>query len=255
MAEDREIERLIREITGRVLARLEPAPSLPRAGHAPRILVLLPVASANLAVLADELARLITSDTRVRILCERELLGDIESGGLRGKLGSDIGVFSETDLSSALVEAGHCDLVLVGSIGFEHARALTEMRDGQPFVRLVSQALLAGRRVALVKDDLRSSGQGSRGRAGEEAARLLRELDRLGLQLVDLAGISGLVEVIGTSGTTLARSFGGLVTEQDVERLAREGENLITLSEGTIVTPLAASRAHDLGIELVKPNE
>ncbi|HUU01879.1 MAG TPA: hypothetical protein VM425_10580 [Myxococcota bacterium] len=252
MADDKEIERLIEEITGRVLARLGSPASLPPAGHAPRILVVLPVASANLGILADQLAPLVAGGARVRVLCESALLGDIDSGGLRGKLGGDISAFSEADLSYALGEIGRDDLVLVGSIGFEHARALIDRRDGQPFVRLVSQALLAGRRVALVTDDLRPSGLGARGQTGAEAASILRDLDTLGLQPVAAADIAGLIEHIGTSGTTRARSFDGLVTEDDVEQLARAGERQLTLPAGTIVTPMAESRARDLGIEIVK---
>ncbi len=255
MADDKEIERLIEEITGRVLARLEPASGLSPAGRAQRILVLLPVASGNLGLLADQLAPLVAGGARVKVLCERGLLGDIESGGLRGKLGGDVGVFSDADLSGVLAETCRDDLVLVGSIGFEYARALIEMRDGQPFVRLVSQALLAGRRVALVADDLQPSGQGARGKMGAEAASLLRDLDTLGLQPVAAADVAGLIERIGTAGTTLARSFNGLVTEEDVEQSARAGDGRLTLPAGTIVTPMAASRARDLGIEIVKLDE
>ena len=43
---------------------------------------------------------------------------------------------------------------------------------------------------------------------------------------------------------------GDLLTEADVERFAKSGERRLRLSVGTIVTPLAASRAAELGIEI-----
>jgi hypothetical protein len=195
---------------------------LARLGYHPRVLAASPV--------ADELERLAgkVHFTAPVQKIEEANLGEILAG-LRGH-----------------------DLVVIGSLGFELARATLDLADQNPWVRLVSQALLKKLPVILVADDLAPGTGSARDRLTARSADLLRDLAGLGLRPVPLDKLGVLTHDLAQSASTLSRAAGGLVTEADVEQLVAEGERRLVLPPQTIVTPLARSRATELGLEIVK---
>ena len=44
----------------------------------------------------------------------------------------------------------------------------------------------------------------------------------------------------------------GLLLEEDIIALHRQGQRSLTVEKGTIITPLAQDKARDLGIELIR---
>jgi len=250
MIDDKEIEDLIRVIAQRVLARLGEGGEEAGSGSI-KLLLLLPDSTAGIERLASRVGKWVASGVDLRAIVSPAVARDLDASGLRGKLGRELCTFDEVDLCAELAGIDQKNLVLVGSIGFESARALCELRDGSPFVRLVSQAILHNKQVAVIADDLKPRAGAGQGRAAVEAESLLRDLERNDLVLIDTEEVWNLISRLRAGASTLTRTVGDLLTEEDVERLAAEGERKLTLSSRTVVTPLAASRAAELGIELV----
>ncbi len=254
MPSDRDIERLIRTVTDLVVARLgdgSPSRAIARYGgrrpeaRRPKVHLLLPVPTAHADRLAAQIERLTRQGFEVRTAAAPGVLDWLQRTGLESRLGSEV---------AALDEAGPCDyrprdLAVLGSLGFAVLSRLCDLDDGDPFVRLVSQALLAGVRVLAVADDLTPRGT-ARGPVPGRAVELLREVKRLGVEPIAGADLAGYVERLVAADTTLARSMAELLCEADVERLAASGQDRLVLSGSTIVTPLARSRAAELGLEL-----
>jgi len=143
------------------------------------------------------------------------------------------------------------DAVVVGALGFAWARRLLALDDDEPGVRLVLGALLAGRPVLAAEDGLRPAPT-ARGKVADRARELLRELAALGLGLHPLAELGARLAGLRASRDPTARALGGLVSEADVEALHRAGERRVALARGCLITPLARTRAVELGLELLE---
>ncbi|HOX44009.1 MAG TPA: hypothetical protein PK668_10455 [Myxococcota bacterium] len=223
-----QLEALVREVTQAVLAQLAAGATGPDAWRG-KALILLPVPPARpdaLAGLAEEARRLGFGV---------ETLPGLDAGAAAAALGA--------------LQPG--DVVVVGSLGFAWARRLVELDDGEPGVRLVLGALLAGRPVLAASDGL-SAGPAVRGRVAERAHELLRELIALGLGLRPLAELGASLAGLRAGRDTGGRALGGLLGEADVEALHRAGERRVRLARGCLVTPLARTRAAELGLELIE---
>lgn len=252
MDDQRDIEALIREVTEVVLARLGADRS---SGDASRVILVLPVPTAGLERLARWCQDLSAGTTRVTVVAADAVMGEMERRGLKGRFGREVLSARGCDLGALADRPGGRDLVVVGGLGFRFARALAGLQDDDPCVWIVARALLAGHTVVMVTDDLTPSAGAHQAGAAAEAGRLLRELETLGLQPATGAALAERVDRWLQGSTTLVRSMGGLVSEADIERAAAEGQRGLRLPAGTLVTPLALSRAAELGIELTREDE
>jgi hypothetical protein len=249
MPSDHDIERLIRQVVDRVLAqRQKPGdddePALRRTVH-----LLLPIQTRHVDGLADQIRRLRSRGHGVRCGTTARVLAWLERTGRRADLGDEVIALDEACLENALGDYGPRDLVVLGSMGFTIAGRLAALDDEDPLVRLVSQALMSGVRVLAVDDDLTA---GQAGSLSGRAARSLRELAGLGIELLPGAELAARIAREEAADTTLSQSLAGLLTEADVDRLVGAGQRRVVLGGNTIVTPLARSRAGALGLELVE---
>ena len=249
--DEREREQLVRRITDRVLARLgrAAAPS-PQARRG--VLLLLPVVPLRLAELAAEVARVRAVGHDVRTLAWPVVLRELDRTGLRERFGSgllDAAQAGPVDLEAARHPG---DLVVLGALGFASARRLVELQDDDPLVRVVAQTLLGGGTVLAAVDELSPHAPGVAGELVRRAETLRRGLEQLGLAPVTGGEWEERLGRAAAAATTVARSVGGLLSEDDVRRLHAAGERRLVLPPRTIVTPLARSRAAALGLELVE---
>jgi hypothetical protein len=245
------IEELVQAVTAEVLARLEPSVALPAAPvvtrRPERLWSILPGPSGRPALPASLAA------SAAEVGLEPVLLvppGQPWAEALhRGPR-----VLDGPGLERALAEQGPGDILVLLGLGFELARRLLALEDDDPVVRLAARGLLAGAPVLAASDDLDPAPR-ARGRAVERARELTRELGALGLELVPAAELSERVRRLRAAAGSLAAELGGLVTEAEVEALAARGERRVRLGRGCLVTPLAASRAAELGLELARLEE
>ncbi|MBI5487601.1 MAG: hypothetical protein HY905_09735 [Deltaproteobacteria bacterium] len=272
MSETTDLESLVRAVTDLVVARLGggaarhglqasgyrlQAPGRPdeatpvRAGNARGdVFVLLPVAPARPEDLARRLEELGRLGWRVRGSAAPEARAAMEHAGL------------SSHVALAPLDPGHRDpadppgrparheVVVLGSLGFAFARRLAALDDDDPFVRRIARALLDGRKVLALGDDLAPAPAAAGGTAAHEAADVLQRLERLGLEVHRTAELEGVLARLTDAGATVARAAGGLLTEAEVVRLREAGETRLVLAPHTIVTPLARSKAAELGLTL-----
>lgn len=171
--------------------------------------------------------------------------------GLLDRLGPDVLDLGDGEASRVLGELSPGDVIVVGTLGFELARGILDLSDGDPCVRIITQGLLRGHRGVAVADDL-TAPEGVESTVASRAGQVLRELEGLGVRILALDGLEIMVEELTALERTGSRAFGGLVTEADVEAFAAGGGRRVDLPARTIVTPLALNRAVELGVELKK---
>lgn len=263
-----ELEDLIQAVTDAVMRALgepgaslsEPrgtaldAPSRPTAAREDggrRFLVIVPLPTANLASLARGLESLLIGGNRVTALLEPHVKNEAASRGLLQSFGPDVADLGNDTASQVIAGIAPGDLVVVGSLGFDLARGILELADSDPAVRIVTQALLRGNRVVTLSDDL-TPPAGVNNAVTAKAARTLRDLEGAGLTVLPLKDLAILAEDLAALDRTESRAFGGLVTEADVEAFAAGGGKQIDLPARTVVTPLASSRAVELGVAIRK---
>ena len=257
MADARDIEILVRAVTERVLARTQAAAVQPAVqpgateARRRRLVMLLAAPSGHLKELAARVEQLIRAGWPVQTLTCEAAQAEIEQTGLRTRFGTEMQSLAEAGVSQVLGKLGHGDLLVLGTLGFAFVRRLQALDDDDPFVRLCSQALLGGVRVAAIKDDLSPPGIGPQGPLGQRAEDLLGDLASLGIDLLPGAELSGWLEGLAAADVTLSKTVGSLLTESDVEQVAASGERRLVLPARCIVTPLAWTRAADLGLALL----
>ena len=251
-------EGLIRAVTEQVLSRLGAHPgaqaeagvAAPAVRAPRRVLLLLPSASRGLSRLSAQVAELIQRGHRVTVLTRTAVAGDLERLGLQGRLGPELLTVEAHGLTGLLVELDPRDWVVLGSLGFSLAKALLSRDDQDPFVRVISQALLSGGPVALLPEDLRSDPAAARSSLALEGQSLLRDLQGMGISAVPAGELVRTALALESTDGTLTREAGTLLTEEDVRRLHQAGERRLVLGRRTLLTPLAKSRAAELGLEI-----
>ncbi len=242
------------------------APSSPRNGGTPAgsawganplsrsrprsLLVLLPAASSKLSMFASLLPPLAERGWAARFLGSRELSSEpAMMAGMPAPPSFE--PLSAAMVSPLLASIRPPDAILVGSLCFSFASRLIRLDDDDPFVRLILSAKLMGLSVMVLRDDLEAAA-GVSGEIPRRASELLREIDRLGLEVLPADGLETRLERAASGGSIAARGAGGLITEDDVEKLHDSGERRLVLSPRTIITPLARSRAAELGLDLIE---
>jgi hypothetical protein len=224
-----DIESLVKQVVEAVTDRLaDPQPETPAGG---RIFLLLPLPSRVLSVLKNQVSHL-------------------------SRRGHEIAVFEGVTLENAslpnlLERMNPKDQVVLGTIGFQMARDILEIKDNVPIVRLLTQAALAGSRVWVVTDDL-SAPEGNQGALAFPGEQVQRDLQNMGFLLVRAEELASALLRSAPLDTTLSRTIDGLLSETDVVKLYESGERALNISRKTVLTPLAKSRADLLGLKIVR---
>ncbi len=245
-----DIERLIQQVTELVLARLGGSQRPQPPARRRPIELLLPVQPAGDAAVLRAIAQLTCAGNPVACRTTAAVAEWLQRSGRRSQLDGPVTVLADS-LDEALAALDGRALWVLGSLGFGLAGRLARLEDDDPFVRLLSQALLRGRRVLLAAEELEPAAAVG-GPVAERAAGLLAELERLGCERLSAAALADRVAALEAGDSTASQALAGLVTEADVEQLAADGPRRLALAPGTIVTPLARSRAGELGLELIE---
>jgi len=254
------LENLIQAVTEAVMRRLGEPEASPSdrleatagpSGQSLSFVVLVPLPTPVLDPLARAVGSLIRGGGRVKALVHRGVREEAARQGLLDRLGPDVRDLDDGEASRMLGELSAGDVIVIGSLGFELARGILDLRDSDPAVRIITQGLLRGHRVVAAADDL-TAPEGMESAVASRAGQVLRELEGLGVRLLPLDGLEIMAEEITALERTGSRAFGGLVTEADVEAFAAGGGSRVDLPARTIVTPLALNRAAELGVELKK---
>jgi hypothetical protein len=252
VAQELDIERLVRSVTDVVVERLSGGKAAESFAPRGELLLLLPVPPVRPTELAGRIDLLRRTGWSVSVLASPPALAELDRVGLRAALAAEPLEPGRGGVAAAPARLSPQTVLVVGALGFAFAQRLAELDDDDPFVRVVSRALLDGRKVYAVADDLAPRGAG----AGSEAARLgaerLRGLERLGLGTIAAAELESVAGRLSDLRATVSRAAGGLLTEADVVRLREAGETRLVLAPRTIVTPLARTKAAELGLALVE---
>lgn len=246
-----DLDQLVRVITDQVLARLREAP---RSSRSPVLTVIWPApTSAKEAILAGVEA--FRADGRqVRWLVREDLVDEVRSPLPAGEQ-ARCHALGKAPVQAILADLGPGDAVLVAAVHFDAARRLLALDDALDWIHVLLQAHLAGRPVLICDDLLTVRGLAAQNPVAEEARSLARRLGQAGYRLVPSRELPRRLGDLTRSGDAGLRDAPGLVTEQDVERLVRAGHRELVLHPRTLVTPLAAGRAAELGLELLRPQE
>lgn len=241
-----DIEALVAAVTAEVMGRLSAAPAAP-ARRA--IAFLLPLPGRALPRLLAAALACQRRGNDVELLAAPETEAALRQTGLAAAPGSlqPLAAAAAARLTRGIDSR---DVFVLGSVSFSLLRRLIHREDDDPCARLLLSARLRGCPVLVLGDDL--EGEGALGR---EAAGRLRELAGLGMTAIPSLELEAALRRLEASPGTAARELGGLLTEADVERLVAAGERRLKLSRRTAVTPLARSRANELGLVLEREED
>ncbi len=249
MADAPDREKFIRLVTEAVTARLEQKP----AENASRktLLLLLPEPISGLKALVDRIVAWRAVGWRVLVLAGQKVAQEAEARVLRGRLGDEVAELESAHLGEWLERLSQMQAVLLGGLGLSGARRLCQLDDSTPWVRLSLRALLRGLPVLAISDELIAVPAAREGTATREARRLLQEVERLGVFCVPLVDSAAELDRRAGDNPGATQSLGGLLSEGAVEEFYRSGARKIAVPAGTLITPLARTRAAELGLELV----
>jgi hypothetical protein len=146
-------------------------------------------------------------------------------------------------------------VLLLAAVHFEAARQLLALDDGHVWIHVLLQAHLTGQTVLICEDLLSSRGLAAQNLVAQEAHRFLRLLQQTGYQLVAAQDLATRLKNMTQAYNHGLQNNRELLTEQDVENLFRAGHRELRLQAGTLVTPLAESKAAELGLRLLRMQE
>jgi hypothetical protein len=238
-----DIQALVAAVTEEVMARLGTGGKRRQR----RTWLLLPLPSRQIPALSRWTEERIREGHPVTVLAGAGVLEELERSGLHIPFGRPAAL--EAAVSGALLSMQPGDGLILGSLGFELARRLRSLQDETPAVRLVTQALLRNAPAWALVDDLAGEAAGPLSAEGD---RLVRELSGMGLRTLRLDALQAEWRQLQEDTASVNRTIGTLLTEVDVDRLAAAGERRVVLARRALVTPLAASRAAALGLEVVR---
>ncbi len=256
---ENDLDQLVRVITDLVLARLreaEPARLLeaPRSSRSPVLTVIWPAPTTAKEAILSGVAAFRADGRRVRWLVREDLVDEVRPLLPAGEQ-ARCHALGQAPVQAILADRGPGDAVLVAAVHFDAARRLLALDDALDWVHVLLQAHLAGRPVLICDDLLSVGGAAARNPVAEEARGLARQLEQAGFRLLPSRELPRRLGDLTRSCEAGLQDAPGLVTEQDVENLVRAGHRELRLHPRTLVTPLAAGRAAELGLELLRPQE
>jgi len=245
-----ELERLIQAVTDLVLARLKDW--APPAPEPPTLTVLWPAPIPTRDAILAGAAAFRADGRSVRWLVRADLLDDLVP-----QLPADerprCHALGRAPVQAILADLREGDVLLLAAANFEAARLLLALRDDHDWVHLLLQAHLAGRPVVVCEDLLASGSPAATNPVAREADQLLRQLRQAGYRLAPARDLARLFKDLARACDPGLQGAPDLLTEQDVENLVRAGHRELRLHARTLVTPLARSRADELGLGLLRP--
>ena len=252
MEKKQDIEQLVRKLSEQVLSRLQPPKEPEFRSNKHRICLVLPGPSGRLESIIQQAEKLCGLGYPIKIVATSTVAALFAESRLSKHLGAQIHVLDQPGCLQVLCDLTEGDFVVIGILGFAAVNRLTNFEDDNLFVRLISQAMLAGMRILAVKDDLTASPVVQSSKVAKQARQQLRDLEKMGINLIALSELTNHVQQMEASHSTLSQAAGKLVTEDQIEAIVATGERRLVLPPKTIVTPLARSRATALGLELIK---
>ena len=246
---DTEFEKLIQSITDLVLAKLQ---SMAHLTEKPKTLtVLWPVASGTKDLVMAGVSAFRQDPLRVQWLVDDALLDDL-TPLLPSHERSRCHGLSRAPLQSILSNMQRTDVVLLAATHIEATRQLVALNDELSWIHVLLQAHMSGQQVVVCEDLLTPRGLSKQNTVAQEAAALKRQLRQMGFTLIPGHDLAKYLKELTLSSSHGAQEEGGLLTEQDVEDLVRAGQKELRLHPKTLVTPLAQSKAAELGLRLVR---
>ncbi|MBU1537904.1 hypothetical protein KKF84_21510 [Myxococcota bacterium] len=244
-----ELEQLIQSITDLVLAKLKNSPQL---SQKPQTLsVLWPVASASKDQILAAVSAFRMDGRRVQWLVRADLLGD-----LLPMLPADeqqrCYSFEQAPIQGILADLQSSDVVLLAGANFQAARQLLALDDAHSWVHVLLQAHLTGQAILICEDLLSSKGLASQNHVAQEAHSIKRQLKQMGYKLIAAQNLATQLKNMTLAYENGLQNTRELLTEQDVENLVRAGQRELRLHAKTLVTPLAESKATELGLNLLR---
>ena len=247
-----ELEQLIQAITDLVIARLKSAaqPAQPTQ----TLTVLWPAATAARESILAGVSAFRTEGRRVQWLVRADLIP-----GLLPLLPAEEQArchpLDQAPVQTVLARMQGTDVVLLAAVHFEAARRLLDLEDELPWIHVLLQAHLLGQPVVICEDLLSSRGLAAQNPVAQEAGALRRRLQQMGYRLIAAKNLADHLKNMSLACDQGLLSARELVTEQDVENLVRAGHRELRLHAKTLVTPLAQSKASELGLDLLRPQE
>lgn len=160
-------------------------------------------------------------------------------------------LLSSIPVQSILSKIKTTDVILIAGLNFQAARQILDLNDDIPWIHILLQGQMAGNHIVICEDQLSAKSVSKQNPVVSQAEGLKRQLAQTGFSLVSSTDVSRyLKELTLTANHGLDK--GGLLTEVDVENLARNGHKELRLHSKTIVTPLAESRISELGLHIVR---
>jgi len=247
-----ELEQLIQSITDLVMAKLR-STALPPA-RAQTLTVLWPTASAKKEQILAAVSAFRVDGRRVQWLVRADLRGELMPL-LPAEEQPHCHSLDEAPVQAMLADLQGTDVVLLAAVHFEAARQLLALDDGREWIHVLLQAHLTGQPVLICEDALSSRGLAGQNHVAQEAHRLKRQLQQTGYRLVAAQDLSDQLKNMTLACNQGSQNSRELLTEQDVDNLFRAGHRELRLHAKTLVTPLAESKATELGLALIRMHE
>ena len=254
-AQDPALNELVRAIAEAVLRRLEADAAQATEPGGARVLWMLAAPAAHLGRLAREMGVLHRLGHRQRVVGCDDALAALQAEALPAGVQVDAPGASASERLAAVADA---DVVYLGSLRWAQAAALAAVQDGDDWVAAALEAVAQETPVrVVVGDDLGGlhrfgPGAAAKGRLASVAAERWRALEPLGVTPLALDALGAPLAGLEANQHSWGRALGGLLGEADVSRAAAEGMRELRLPAGTVVTPLAADRARELGLVIRK---
>ncbi len=254
MTDDQTLERLVRKVTEQVLQQTDPPAGSPTDwGGQPgggKVVLLLPLVFRRVHALSEAAEKLVKGGHRLHVLATDAVLDALRRREMLGRLGPNVHRAEDGGGATVGKLCGY-DTVVLGSLGFGLGRRLLDLEDDDPFVRVVTQAMVRSVPVVAVTDDLKHARVEGHPRIIARGEKLLAELEQMGLSTCTSEGMPGAVQGL-VDGQGVVGAEDDLITEVHVRRFAARGGQTMVLPARTIVTPLAQTKALELGVTIVK---
>ncbi|MBU1070349.1 hypothetical protein KJ975_12345 [Myxococcota bacterium] len=247
-----ELDQLVQAITDLVMARLK-STALP-PDRSQTLTVLWPVASAARDQILAAVSAFRQEGRKVQWLVHADLINELLPM-LPAEEQPRCHSLDQAPVQAILANLRSSDVLLLAAVHFEAARQLLALDDGHVWIHVLLQAHLTGQTILIGEDLLSSRGLAAQNHVAQEAHRFKRQLQQTGYQLVAAQDLANQLKNMTQAYNHGLQNTRELLTEQDVENLFRAGHRELRLQAGTLVTPLAESKATELGLRLLRMQE
>ncbi|MBN2725440.1 MAG: hypothetical protein JXR95_15350 [Deltaproteobacteria bacterium] len=245
---DKDFEQLIQTITDLVLAKLQSIED--PANQARTLTVIWPAASSAKNNIIAGISAFRQAGHNIQWLIKDDIMDEI-TPLVPDKERSCCHSMSLAPVQTILGDIRGNGVVLIAAANFHAAGQILSYNDEIPWIHVLLQAHLAGQQVLICDDLLSSRGLSAQNPVTEEAQKLKRQLEHMDFKLIASGEVSGYLKNLTLSVNHGSQGEGGLLTERDVEDMFRAGHRELRLHAKTLVTPLAHSKAAELGLNLL----